>query len=142
MSKQVIKLEGSERVRVSGLLDSLTASRRAFTLKLEDGTNVRGRFEEDELERFKELWNQQVVIIGHADFKPSGTVRHVAVDRIGPAGEGDRIFSTQPTSSQMELTPQELRQAQTSGHGLGALVGQWPGEETDEEVEAELRKLS
>jgi hypothetical protein len=131
-----------ERVRVAGLLDSLTATRRAFQLKLSDGTTIRGRFEEDAREQFQELWNQQVLVTGQAEFKPSGFVRHIQAERIEPATERHQIWSEQPRASQTEFDTREFRRSQEHKEGLAALVGQWPGDETDEQIDAELRKLS
>lgn len=131
-----------ERVRVMGLLDMLTASRRAFQLQLPDESTVRGRFEEDQRDQFKEHWNQWVLVTGKAEFKPSGLVRHVKAERLEPATKRHRIWAEQPRASQTEFDSREFRQPPEKKGGLAALVGKWPGHETDEEIEEQLRKMS
>lgn len=131
-----------ERVRVSGKLDSLVASRSAFQLRLADGSNVRGHFKEEATEQFRNLWNQVVVIVGEAEFKPSGAVRNVEVERIAHAAARDELWSRMPRSTQTELMSQELRRPQTAERGLSAVIEAWPGDESEEEVEACLEDLS
>jgi hypothetical protein len=131
-----------ERVRVAGLLDSLVASRCAFQLKLADGSTIRGHFEEEATEKFRELWNEVVVVVGEAEFKPSGAVRNVEVERIAYAEARDELWSKMPRSTQTELVSQELRRPQTAEHGLAAVIEAWPGEESDDEVAAALEDLS
>lgn len=136
------RIPGPERVRVMGLLDSLTATRRAFQLKLADGSTVRGRFEEPQEERFQELWNQHVLITGTADFKPSGLVRRVQTERLEPATDAHEIWAQQPRAFQTSFDPREFRRASQGKGGLAMLVGQWPGDESDEEIEDILRRMS
>lgn len=131
-----------ERVRVVGLLDSLTATRRAFQLKLHDETTIRGRFDEDDRERFQALWDKKVLITGQAEFKPSGLVRHIQAERVVPATEAHQIWAEQPRASQTGFDAREFRRSREAKGGLAALVGKWPGDETDEELEAQLRELS
>jgi hypothetical protein len=42
----------------------------------------------------------------------------------------------------VDLDPRELRKPQGPRSGLAAIVGQWPGDETDEQVRAALAELS
>lgn len=136
------QIPSPERVRVTGLLDSFTASRRSFQLKLNDGAIIRGRFEEHQSERFQNLWNQQVLISGRAEFKPSGLVRHVQAERVEPATAAHRIWAEQPRASQTSFDAREFRRSQEAKGGLAALVGHWPGDESDEEIDAQLKKMS
>lgn len=131
-----------ERVRVMGLLDLLTATQRGFQLKLHDDTIIRGRFQEEQREQFQELWNQQVIISGQAEFKPSGFVRHLQAERISIATEAHRIWAEQPRASQTSFESREFHHPRESKGGLAALVGKWPGDESDDEIDAQLRDLS
>lgn len=38
--------------------------------------------------------------------------------------------------------PENLRQPQTPTTGIGAIIGKWPGNETDEEINEALERLS
>ena len=42
----------------------------------------------------------------------------------------------------LNLKPDTFRVPQTSETGIGAIIGKWPGNETDEEINAALERLS
>lgn len=132
----------AERVRVSGIVDSLTASRSGFVMQLDDEAAVRGRFDEQLRDDFQSLWGERAVVVGVADFKPSGAVRHVEAERVSKASERDSLWSKMPRATQTEFKSVDFRKPAASKGGLSALVGSWPGDEDDETVNEALRKLS
>ena len=129
-------------MRVSGVVDSLTASRNGFVIQLNDDSTVRGRFDDELRDDFQALWGERAVIVGVAEFKPSGAVRHVEAERVSEATERDKLWSKMPRATQTEFRPAGFRKPTESKGGLAALVGNWPGDEDDETVNEALRKLS
>jgi len=131
----------SKKVVISGRLDSLTGSRRSFSL-ITGGRTIRGYFPTEDNDRYKDLWDKRVVIDGDAVFKPSGEFSFVIANYIQPAGDNDDIWESIPRSSPRTLddvTPRTLMPPMVSG--AGRVFGKWPGDETDEEVMATLEAI-
>lgn len=134
-----------QRVRVAGKLDMLRHSDRMFMLVLESGVQARGVVASDaiELSALAGLWGRTAVVSGLAKFRPSGSLLRVEAERIEPAGEHDvALWGTLPRPIFGPLDERSLRQAQGPRTGVGAILGQLPGEESDEEIIEALERLS
>jgi hypothetical protein len=133
----------SDEVRVAGLLDALTVSRRTFKLKLHAvGATVRGSFPRELLKEFKELIGQRVVVSGEGTFKPSGKLRKIEARSVRPAAERDQVWEKVPAARRARVAAPELRQPQSSEEGLHDLIGGWPGDESDDKIRQALEELS
>lgn len=133
-------------VVLAGKLDHLKHTERAFTLLVPDGTGVRGVLgDELDLEPLRELWGKPARVSGSAKFRPSGEVLRIEANVVRPAGEDEMaLWSAVPRPL---LEPEEppgpvVRRPQGPSSGVAAIFGQWPGDESDEEIEAALRGLS
>jgi len=123
--------------RVVGVLDSLTVSTRTCLLKLADGTSLKGYLGTHlELDRWKPLLGLEVVVEGTVTFRPSGRPQRVDVDHVAPATVRDDLWKRAP---QGELAREQL--PLPTGE-LTSYLGQWPGDEDDDQVFAALRELS
>ncbi|HAM57904.1 MAG TPA: hypothetical protein DCQ64_21835 [Candidatus Rokubacteria bacterium] len=134
-----------QRVRVAGKLDVLRHSDRMFMLVLESGVQARGVVASDaiELRALAGLWGRTAVVSGLAKFRPSGSLLRVEAERIEPAGEHDvALWGTLPRPIFGPLDERSLRQPQGPRTGVGAILGQLPGEESDEEIIEALERLS
>ncbi len=132
-----------QRVRIAGKVDAIRYSDRAFTLLLENGTEVRGVLAEGQPEDLSPFWGQDAVVSGTAHFRPSGSLHRVDAERLSPGSDQDlRIWSSPPRPLAAALESRELHRPQGPRSGLNALVGQWPGDETEEEIFALLEELS
>jgi hypothetical protein len=131
-----------QRVRVAGWLDLIRHSDRMFTLKLESGPTLRGVAEGVAAETLAGLFGRKAVVSGTAVFRPSGRVLRIEADHIEPAAEDFSLWSHEPRPALGERTPADLKRPQGLRSGLGAIIGAWPGDETDETVAAALRELS
>ncbi len=130
------------RVRVAGELDMIRASTHSFALRLDDGSEVRGVLDSDDLSPFVELFGKRVVASGQAAFRPSGRLLILEADGLEVAGPQATIWSRMPRPVSQGLARGSLRRTQGPRSGLAALVGQWPGDESDEEIGELLRQLS
>lgn len=131
-----------QRVRVSGWLDLIRHSDRMFTLKLESGPTLRGVAEGVAAETLAELFGRKAVVSGTAVFRPSGRVLRIEADHIEPGSDDFSLWSHEPRPALGETRAASLRKAQGSRSGLAAIVGAWPGDESDETVAAALKELS
>jgi hypothetical protein len=131
-------------VRVAGRLDAIRYSDKMFTLVLESGVELRGVAAEVDEGSLKSLWGRPALVVGTAHFRPSGALARVDAERVEAASQRDlALWQAAPISS--AGAGQEfrtLRQQQGRRSGINALVGQWPGDETEEELVAALEALS
>lgn len=132
-----------QRVRVAGKVDEIRHSDRAFTLILESGEGVRGVLAEAEPEELARYFGRSAVVSGMAQFRPSGTLLRVDADLLEPATERDvAVFSEVPEPLLAAHDAQELRRPQGARSGINAIVGKWPGDETDDEIFAMIEEMS
>jgi hypothetical protein len=132
-----------QRAMVAGKLDAIRHSDRAFSLLLESGEVVRGLVVADHITTgaLAALFGRPALVAGHAKFRPSGSVLRIEADHIAEASTADLgVFSAVPAPVLGAVEPRDLRKQ--PGLGLAAVVGEWPGDETDEEVRAALGDLS
>jgi hypothetical protein len=132
------------RARVVGVLDTVRISTQTFGLKLDDGHEVRGVLSAGELETLLRLFatKQRVVVRGDAVFRPSGQLLLIDAEDIGTAEREPAIWSRVPQPARAGIDARALRKPQGPRSGLAAVLGHWPGEETDEEVRAALEVVS
>jgi hypothetical protein len=133
----------SQRVRIAGKVDEIRHSDRAFTLVLEDGEQIRGVLAEGEPEVLAPFFGQLAVVSGVAQFRPSGSLLRVDADLLQPAGEQDlALWSESPRPLFGVTDVQDVRRPQGPRSGINAIIGAWPGDETDDEVFAMLEEMS
>ncbi len=131
-----------QRVRVSGWLEAIRHSDRAFTLKLEDGGQVRGLAADVPVDRLRELFGRKAMVSALAHFRPSGKVLRLDAEHIEPAGDDFSAWSREPVALFGKTDQASLRVPQGPRSGVNAIFGQWPGEETDEEILRALEEMS
>ena len=132
------------RARVVGLLDQFRISTHAFGMRLDTGEEIRGVVGEDDIDAALELFRrkQRVVVRGRAFFRPSGQLLLLDVDDVEEANGESSVWSRAPKPGDVALDQTRLRRRQGKRSGLPAVVGRWPGDETDEQVEEALRRIS
>ena len=131
-----------QRLRVVGQLDGLEASTQRFSVLLDTGEKVVGVFADDQMDAMRELWRKQVLVLGTAIYRASGRLLRIDAEIVKPGDAEARIFSRMPTPSHGRLNVSKLRRPQGPRSGMAAIMGRWPGDEFDEEIEAALQRLS
>lgn len=130
----------SQRVRVAGHLDVIRYSDRMFHLTLKNGKS--GVAEGPGAGQLQSLWGKDVVVSGQAIFRPSRTVLRIEADRIEEAHGDVSPWSVEPKPLDSAIDFSQLRRVQGARSGLRAIIGKWPGDESDEEFEEALREIS
>ena len=130
------------RVRVVGTLDMIRVSTEAFAIKLDDEQEVRGVVAGGEIGNLSELWQQRVLVLGTAVYRPSGSLLRVDADQVSLAEGEPSLWSRMPEPSRSPLEKMRLRIPQGPKSGLAVIIGRWPGEESDDEIDAALKELS
>jgi len=131
-----------QRVRVSGTLDTIRHSDRMFTLLLEGGRAAKGIAEGLAAKQLAELFGQSVVVSGTAVFRASGGLLRIEAEAIEPAGSDAAVWSRVPTPLFRIMDAASVRKPQGPRSGVNAVIGHWPGDESDEEIATALRELS
>lgn len=131
-----------QTVRVMGNLDLIRASTLGFGLILKSGESVRGILQETDPERLHKYWRKDVLVLGHAIFKPNGRLLRIEATTIEDAAEADLFFSVVPHPNKRVFNLKETIRQQQHKKGLAAIIGQWPGDESEEEIEELLREVS
>ena len=130
----------SQRVRIAGTLGPIDPADRSFTLQVEDET-LRGSAEGLSFESLQGLVGQTVMVSGIGRFRRSGSLLHIDAEGIEMA-QGDVSFWSRVPRPLLRDEPSVLYKSQRIGEPWTAILGQWPGTESDEEVLAALEELS
>ena len=129
-------------VILSGTLDVIEHSQRAFRLLTAEGKTVRGSVESGAIteQDMRELWGESVTLQGNAHFTPGGTLRFIETRTIGPARSSDTFFEQskkhieeKAASRQRPLAEQDPAQFD-AGTDVQNSRGAWPGDESIDEI--------
>ncbi len=131
-----------QRTRVAGKLDMIRQSTSAFAVRLDDATEVRGVLRDDDAAQLTSLFGSRVLVLGDAVFRASGRLLRIDADSVTPGDPEPGIWSKAPVARARKLDVSALRRTQGPRSGVSAIVGQWPGDETDEQVRDALDRLS
>jgi hypothetical protein len=127
-------------VIVAGRLERIGHSDRAFELITEEGRRIRGSYRpggEDE-DRLRRLWGELVTAQGMARYAPSGRVRSLDATSMRVYEPVDEYLIEVAASNRRVFMPDDELPA-NSGDALREIWGQWPGDETIEELLEALR---
>ena len=128
------------RVRVVGVLDTVSQS-QAFVLRMDDGQLVRGVLHGAAVADILPHFGRRVLVFGSAHFRPSGNLLRIEADEFRTATAKDDFFAKLPRPLGGLAPRPGAADRERSAKSLRAVMGHWPGDETDEEVEAALKEL-
>lgn len=131
-----------QQVRIAGELDMIRASTSSFAVRLANGQEVRGILARDDIADLADLFKKQVLVLGKAVYRASGNLLRVDAIEVRPMESGDEFFSTLPEARPSQIDLRNLRHEQKKKGGVAAIIGHWPGDETDEQVEMMLQEMS
>ncbi len=133
-----------QQTKIAGKLDSIRHSDRTFILQLpENKEHVKGIADSHHLEHLQYLWGKSVLVGGKVHFTPTGSILRIEADQIKSGSERDMmIWSVPPTPLKKPVSAAAFRVPQGSRSGINALIGRWPGNESDDEIEEVLETLS
>src|SRR4051794_24367177 len=117
-------------------------SSRGFELHLDDGTPARGVMVEGDMDANKPLCGHRVLVQGLAIYRPSGRLLRIDADRIEPGDAMPGIWSVIPPPRARKLDARQSLKPQGPTSGVSAFVGQWPGDESDDEWNDMIERLS
>jgi hypothetical protein len=133
-----------QRVSIVGTIEMLQHSRRMFSIRVDEGKEIRGVVVNDALssDDLGRLFGRRTRVSGLATFRASGETLLVEAQALEPADDEGGVLSRAPRALFSTLDTRNLHRPQGPRSGVAAVMGLWPGEESDEEVEALLKELS
>ena len=140
--KSLLKTPLPHRVRVAGTLDMVRASTQSFALRLDDGQEVRGVLLSGTILETALHLNQRVLVLGNAIYRASGRLLRIDADEITLAEDESPLFSRIPPAKKRRFDLDEILSQESHKKGFGAILGQWLGDETDDQVEQALLDIS
>ncbi len=125
----------TKRVRLEGTLDLVRASDSSFLLVLADGRAVPGTLVGRPISSLARELGRVLLVFGTGHFGAAGELERVEADGYIPNdGQPWTVSASDPPVS--EEVHQELVRR------FRATIGKWPGDETDEQINAALEELS
>lgn len=132
----------ARQVRIVGSLDMVRISTGSFALRLDDGSEIRGLLTRGEsLDLFSRLVGTRVAVGGRAVFRPSGRFLRIDAENLLPVESEEAFFSRVPVPLAGGTRPSRWVRPQTATTGINAIFGKWPGDETEEELLAQLEAM-
>jgi len=123
-----------QEIIVNGVIDELKYTKSRVGIAIADGI-VNGvlsdEIEPDSVSRF---WGKKVTISGRAHYQPNGKISFVFIERLFEPSEADNYFSKGSLKETVEQQIQRQLKAHKGVNRLNEIVGQWPGDETIEEI--------
>ena len=122
---------------VTGMLDEIKHGGGRFRLLLEGNSYILGRLNADfpDVEALRTLRGRPTTVEGMVHFKVNGQPRLIEARKISPRLEGDCVFEKMPESGQK---PESFFKRPTRAADIDNLAAAWPGDESVEELLAEL----
>jgi hypothetical protein len=125
---------------ISGKFDVIQHRSRKFHLVLSNGQVILGTLDPDILnvEDMRKFWGKKVTIKGILHFNPSRKVRLLEAQSLKLAEEGEEVFEQLPSQGKpLTLFDFEIQKLDANPV-LKEIWGQWPGDESIEELLAAL----
>ncbi len=124
-----------QEIIINGIVDELKYSKLRVSIATKEGS-VHGVLNDEnfEPESISKYWGKEVTIAGSAYYHPNGKMSFIYIERIFEPAQADKYFSK--LSKKETVEQQILRQQKQlkNQNNLADIVGQWPGDESIEEI--------
>jgi hypothetical protein len=97
---------------------------------------------EGDIESIGPLLNQRVLVLGKAVYRASGRPLRIDAVAVTQTTDEGHFFSSIPKPVRQPFDLRETVRDQQHKLGVAAIIGKWPGDETDEEIRHALKELS
>jgi len=129
----------AQAAMIVGTLDMIRVSTQTFGLRMDGGQEVRCVLTEGDVAALSPLLRKSALVSGRAVFRASGSLLRIEAEHVQEATEKDTFFGNLPKPVRRTFDLRRVLHEQRHKRGVAAILGQWPGDETDEEIEAWLK---
>jgi hypothetical protein len=140
--KRIQELEESipepQEIIINGVLDELKYSKLKVTIATADGPISGVLSDSFETEEISKYWGKTLTISGRAHYRPDGRMALVYIEKIFEPSEADKYFSKISKKETVEQQIQRQQKQLKYRNHLNEIVGQWPGDESIEDILKDL----
>lgn len=123
-----------QEIIINGVVDELKYSKQRIAIATRDGI-VTGIFSDDfEPDAIAKYWGKDLTISGTAHYLPSGKMSFLYIEKIFEPSEADKYFSRIHKKETVEQQIERQQKQLKYRNRLSEIVGQWPGDESIEEI--------
>jgi hypothetical protein len=126
---------------IVGRLDMIRASTQTFGLLMEGGREVRCVLAEGDVADLCHLLRKRAFVSGRVVFRASGSLLRIEAEQVREATDQDAFFARLPTPARRKFDLRRVLHEQRHKKGVAAILGQWPGDESDEEIDEWLKQM-
>lgn len=127
-----------QEIVINGVVEELKYSKLRVGIATKEGLVHAILSEELEPVDISKYWGKELTISGRMHFLPSGRPSFIYIERIFAPGEFDDYFSKPINKLTIEQQIQKKLKQQRHTNFLSEFVGQWPGEESIDEILKDL----
>lgn len=122
------------KVIINGKLDEMKYSKSKLVLVTDQGPVNAFSKDASSIYSIKDYFGKELTITGMAHYKPGGKLSFIEIQDFAEPGESDKLFSRLPHAmSVQQQIAFEVRSGK-SKNPLKEITGQWPGEESLEDL--------
>ncbi len=130
------------QARVVGVLDMIRYSTRSFSLKMDDGAELRGVLKDPkDAPELAAYFGQRVLVHGRVVYRPSGRALRMDATAIRSGENQPALFARIPRPMVHRNYRQIIAESGKRKKGVAAFFGIWPGDESAEDFERMLREV-
>jgi hypothetical protein len=128
----------AQEIIINGIVEELKFSKLRVGIATKDGFVNAILSEELEPVDISKYWGKELTISGNMYFQPNGKPSFIYIERIFSPDISDKYFSKTPRKETVEQQIQTKLKQQKHTNRLKEIVGQWPSDETIEEILKDL----
>lgn len=121
-------------VIISGIVDELKYSKSRVSINTAQGVVTGILSDELEPDRISKYWGKELTIAGTAHYLPSGKMSFLYIQKLFDPSEADKYFSKPSKKETIEQQIHRKQRTFKSQNFLSEVVGEWPGDESIEEI--------
>jgi len=127
-----------QEIVVNGVVEELKYSKLRVGIATKQGLVNAVLSEELEPMDISKYWGKELTIAGRMHFLPSGKPSFIYIERVFNPDEFDEYFSKPVSKLNIEQQIQKKIKTQKHTNLLGDIVGQWPGDESIDDILKDL----
>lgn len=140
--KKIAILEDSfpepQEIVINGVVEELKYSKLRVGIATKQGLVNAVLSEELEPMDISKYWGKELTIAGRMHFLPSGKPSFIYIERVFNPDEFDEYFSKPVSKLNIDQQIQKKIKAQKHTNLLGDIIGQWPGDESIDDILKDL----
>jgi len=124
----------AQEIILNGIVEELKYSKLRVTIKTKEGSVSGVLSDELEPQNISKYWGKELTISGTAHYLPGGKMSFLFIEKLFEPSDSDKYFSKQSKKETVEQQIQRQQKQLKHNNRLKEIVGEWPGDESIEEI--------